>query len=114
MPAVGDAVAGFVSLGMLLLAVQYRVPTRVLGRMVWNVAIDTAVGSVPIVGDVFDFVWKSNERNFELLMRHRGDLPKTGTLGYWSAVTLLLIAGLAVVALPIALVVWLAHAYFRG
>src|SRR5262245_34310783 len=39
-PAAGDALGGMVSLGMMFLAVQYRVPSPVIGRMVFNVALD--------------------------------------------------------------------------
>jgi hypothetical protein len=108
LPGVGDAVGGFVSLGVLFLAVQYRVPAPIIGRMVANIAVDTAVGGIPVVGDVFDFGWKANERNFELMARHRGDLPRHGApVAYWSSVFALLLLGLICVALPIALVVWL-------
>lgn len=106
-PAVGDAVGGAVSLGMLFLAVQYRVPARVLGVMVFNIAVDTAVGSVPIAGDFFDVVWKANDRNFKLLHRHRADRRARGTLGYWLSVAGLLLLGLLCLAAPIVLVVWL-------
>jgi hypothetical protein len=58
LPGVGDAVSGIVSLSVLFLAVQYRVPSRVIARMVFNVGVDAAVGGIPIVGDVFDFTWK--------------------------------------------------------
>jgi hypothetical protein len=105
-PGVGDAVAGVVSLGVLFLAAQYRVPAPVIGRMVLNVAVDAAVGGIPVLGDVFDFLWKSNDRNFELLMRHRGDLPKRSPLTYWLSVTGLLLLGLLCIAAPIALIVW--------
>lgn len=107
LPAVGDAVGGFVSLGMLFLAVQYRVPTPIIGRMVVNIAVDTVIGGIPIVGDVFDFGWKANERNFELIAMHRGDLPRRTSPRYWLAVIGLLLVGLICVAAPIALVVWL-------
>jgi hypothetical protein len=106
LPGVGDAVSGVVSMGVLFLALQYRVPSPVLRRMVWNVAVDSAVGAIPVVGDVFDFTWKANELNFELLMLHRGDLPKHGSLVYWSSATLFLSLGLIAVAAPIALVIW--------
>jgi hypothetical protein len=43
------------------LAVQYRVPSRVVGRMVFNVAVDAAVGGVLLLGDMFDFVWKATQ-----------------------------------------------------
>ena len=43
--------------------------------MVRNVAIDTAIGSVPIAGDIFDAFFKSNIRNLEILENH---IAKTG------------------------------------
>ena len=111
LPAAGDALAGFVSLGVLFLALQYRVPARVLGQMVWNVSVDAAVGGIPVIGDAFDFVWKANERNFDLLMRHRGDVAKRGSPVYWLACTALILLALAAVVTPIALLVWLALHY---
>jgi hypothetical protein len=113
-PGVGDAVAGVVSLGVLFLAAQYRVPAPVIGRMVLNVAVDAAVGGIPIVGDVFDFVWKSNDRNFELLMLHRGDLPQRSPVTYWLAVLGLLVLGMACIAAPIALIVWCIAHFAQG
>jgi hypothetical protein len=106
-PVVGDAVGGVVSLGVMFLAVQYRVPSRVIGRMVLNVAVDAAFGAIPIVGDVFDFGFKANDRNFKMLMEHRGDLPKRATFGYWLHVSALLLAGLLCIAAPFALIAWL-------
>jgi hypothetical protein len=38
--------------------------------MLGNIAIDGVVGAVPILGDAFDLVWKSNRRNMHLLRRH--------------------------------------------
>jgi hypothetical protein len=108
LPGVGDAVGGFVSLGVLFLAVQYRVPAPIVGRMVVNIAIDSAIGGIPVVGDVFDFGWKANERNFDLMTLHRGDLPqRDAPIAYWFAVVGLLVVGLISAAMPIALVVWL-------
>ena len=105
LPGVGDAVGGFVSLGMLFLAVQYRVPTPIVGRMVVNIGVDSVIGAIPIVGDVFDFGWKANERNFELMALHRGDLPQRhAPIAYWLSVTAWLLLGLLCVAAPIALV----------
>ena len=106
LPGVGDAISGAVSLSVLFLALQYRVPARILGRMVWNVSIDAGVGAIPVVGDIFDFTFKANELNFELLMLHRGDLPKHGTVIYWLTASLFLLLGLVAVAAPIGLVVW--------
>jgi len=48
-------------------AIKLGVPRRVLLRMVANLGLDTLVGAVPIVGDVFDIAWKANKRNVALL-----------------------------------------------
>ena len=45
-------------------------PRLTLVRMAANIVLDTAVGSVPVAGDVFDAAWKSNTRNLDLLERH--------------------------------------------
>ncbi|MDI5935621.1 DUF4112 domain-containing protein [Halomonas kalidii] len=42
-------------------------PARVLARMVLNVALDTLVGAIPILGDVFDVAFKANLRNVRLM-----------------------------------------------
>lgn len=38
--------------------------------MAANIAIDTIVGAVPIIGDLFDAGWKGNQRNLAILERH--------------------------------------------
>ena len=43
---------------------------HLIGRMLGNIAIDGVVGAVPLLGDAFDLVWKSNRRNLYLLRRH--------------------------------------------
>jgi hypothetical protein len=45
-------------------------PASVILRMVLNIGIDTLIGAVPMLGDVFDFGWKSNTRNVALLDRY--------------------------------------------
>jgi hypothetical protein len=68
-PAVGDTTTSLVSLYILASAVRYRVPKITLLRMGVNIAIDYLMGSVPVVGDLFDAYWKSNKMNVELLKR---------------------------------------------
>jgi hypothetical protein len=74
--------------------------------MVWNIAVDAAVGSIPIVGDVFDMVWKANDRNFALLNRHRAD-RYARSWRYWLGVSCLVLLGVACVLAPIVRFVWL-------
>lgn len=66
-PGVGDTATTLVSFYILASAVRYRVPKVTILRMALNIAIDYLVGIVPVVGDLFDFAWKSNKMNMELL-----------------------------------------------
>ena len=51
-------------------AVHRGVSRFTLGRIAYNIAIDAILGSIPLVGDVFDAVWKANLRNVALIERH--------------------------------------------
>jgi len=81
-PGLGDIVAGGLGLLIVARAVQRGLPTIVLARMLTNVALDFAIGSVPIIGDAFDLWYKSHARNVALLRRH-ADNPSASTAGQW-------------------------------
>jgi hypothetical protein len=68
LPIGGDVLTGAVQGAIVLIAmVHYRVPRAVAARMATNVLLDIAVGSIPLVGDAFDAVFKANTRNLQLL-----------------------------------------------
>ncbi|MGN6392771.1 MAG: DUF4112 domain-containing protein [Gemmatimonadales bacterium] len=66
-PGIGDLLGGLFSLYIILEAARLGVPRGLLARMGWNVALDTLVGEVPILGDLFDIGFQSNMRNLALL-----------------------------------------------
>ena len=66
-PNVGDTLTTFASFYILLAGVRYGVPKITLLRMAFNIGLDYAVGAIPFVGDAFDFVWKSNQQNMNLI-----------------------------------------------
>ena len=72
-PGVGDSLTALVGLYMLLEARRAGAPGGLLARMLGNVAVDWAVGSVPVLGDLFDFAFKAHRRNADLLRRHLQD-----------------------------------------
>jgi hypothetical protein len=39
-------------------------------RMTANIAVDTAIGAIPFVGDAFDLVWRSNSKNLRIIKKH--------------------------------------------
>ena len=67
-PGAGDVVAAGLSLYIVLESARLGVSFTTLVRMVANVAFDVAVGSIPVVGVLFDAVWKANVRNVELAL----------------------------------------------
>jgi hypothetical protein len=103
-PGAGDAVTGIGSLSLLLLALRRGVPSVVIGRMVINIGIDALLGMIPVVGDVFDFGYKANRRNLELIRRHEGDPLRKPTAGDYALVGLGIALAVLSVLLPIAVV----------
>lgn len=71
LPLGGDAVGGVLSLYVVVEGYRQGVGRRVLARMLGNVVLDVVVGSLPVIGDVFDAVWKTNARNRALVETHR-------------------------------------------
>ncbi len=69
-PGIGDAVTTATSLYIVHQAYQLGAPKHLIVRMLANVALDGFVGAVPVVGDVFDALWRSNRRNMALLRQH--------------------------------------------
>lgn len=66
-PGAGDVVSVGVSVYTILAARRLGYGGRVLGRMALNVLLDFVVGTVPVVGDLADFLLKANQRNVRLL-----------------------------------------------
>lgn len=69
-PVAGSLATALVSAYMVKKAHSLGAPGHVLAKMVGNVALDAAVGSVPVVGPLFDLAMKANRRNVKMLRRH--------------------------------------------
>ncbi|MBI1193055.1 MAG: DUF4112 domain-containing protein [Bacteroidetes bacterium] len=103
-PGLGEGVSLVISGGLVLAMFRHGVSGPLLLRMVGNMALDALVGSIPILGDLFDVAYKANRRNLKLLlMHHEQGKPTKPALPYVVAAALL-IALLPLVF--IALFVW--------
>lgn len=104
-PGIGDLASPFLTLFILWHAAAARVPKIVLARMVLNAAIDALFGVVPVVGDLFDFVWKANDWNLALLERHAvpGSRPSSGDYLF---VLLCAVVVMAAALLPLLALLW--------
>ena len=69
-PGIGDAITG--GLGLYIVARAHRegAPMLMLLKMLWNLAVDTVLGTIPLVGDIFDFAHRANLKNARLLQKH--------------------------------------------
>jgi hypothetical protein len=103
LPGVGDLVFAAVGMYPIFVALRRRMPAIVAARMIRNVAIDLILGAVPVIGDVFDLVFKSHRRNANLLLERHvlGPSPWRD----WAAVLGAVLALVVALALPIALVI---------
>jgi hypothetical protein len=89
LPVVGDWVGGIVGVYVVLASIRHGLPKSVITRMVFNVAVDFMAGSVPVVGDLFDFAWKSNTKNLRLLNKYASG-KRTSVWSDWAWVLILL------------------------
>lgn len=95
-PGAGDLVTALFGLTILYHAFRMRIPTVVVARMTINLALDLAVGLVPVAGDVADIFWKANTRNMALLERHVAvEQPPTRADYVFVGAVVSLLAGLA-------------------
>jgi hypothetical protein len=69
-PVLGDVVTAAMGAYIVWEASNLGMPRWKLWRMAGNVAFDSAVGAIPLVGDVFDFLFRSNTRNLKIVRRH--------------------------------------------
>jgi Domain of unknown function (DUF4112) len=69
-PGLGDALGGALSAFVIYHAARMGASKATLTRMIGNVIVDTVVGGIPLLGDLFDFGWKANTRNLALLEQH--------------------------------------------
>lgn len=67
MPGFGDVAGAVIAAYPLWVGARAGAPPEVLLRMLGNLAVDAVLGAVPILGDIFDFAWKANSRNVQLL-----------------------------------------------
>jgi hypothetical protein len=73
LPIGGDVLTGLVQAALVLVALtHYKVPKHVAARMMANVLIDIGIGSIPLIGDLFDIAFKANTKNLALLQPYRG------------------------------------------
>lgn len=79
-PFGGDILSFLFSAGMVLTMTRHGASGALVGRMLGNIFLDTVVGAVPILGDIFDLFYKANRRNYRLLEAHYAEGKHQGSV----------------------------------
>ncbi|MBA2489292.1 MAG: DUF4112 domain-containing protein [Chloroflexi bacterium] len=102
---------GVIGAYLIIRAWQYGLPRVVIARMMANTAFDLVSGVVPILGDLVDFVYRSNVRNIELFERYVAE-PGRSTRSEWAFFGVLLGVLLVAIVLAVALLGWIISLIF--
>ncbi len=97
-PVVGDLVAAGVSSYIIAEAARMKVPKSVLVRMALNVLVEVIVGAIPFAGDLFDFAFKANVRNIQLLESYLHRPSPTRSHSRWLVAAVILLLALVAAA----------------
>ncbi len=108
-PGYGDVVTYMMSALLILAMLQKGASGKLVMKMIGNAALDMLVGCIPILGSIFDFAYKANDRNVRLFNEYHDEGKHKGTgLGYLLLIIGVLLALLAVsVVIAATVVVWL-------
>lgn len=109
LPGAGDLVGSMLGLYTVTLAFRRRMSPVVISRMLMNLALDSVLGIVPLLGDIVDVGFKANVRNVELLT-DRSQIGGKATAKDWLAVVGAALVFFAVIGLSIYAVVSLIRA----
>jgi hypothetical protein len=99
LPGVGDFVGAVLSLYILYEAARLGTPAHLLARMGGNILVEALAGTIPVVGDLFDFAWQANARNLALIERHHHTAVRPRSSGkMWFMLAVVCVVILATVA----------------
>ncbi|MHC5598281.1 MAG: DUF4112 domain-containing protein [Nostoc sp.] len=116
-PIGGDFLGVMLSSYIILEAARLGVSRATLGKMVLNVIIDGLVGSVPVLGDFFDFAWTANSYNIKLLEDYLKFPSEQKSADRWFIFAVfggLLLIAIVLIALPVILMRMLWNALTGG
>jgi hypothetical protein len=88
-PGLGDIATLGVSGILVSVMVRKGASGMVVVKMMGNTLVDTIIGSIPILGDIFDLKFKANRRNLALLREHYEEGEHEGSA--WPVVIVIMI-----------------------
>ena len=110
-PVFGDLTGFLISGGLLLAMAKKGVSNKLVVLMCINIFLDSTIGAIPVIGQIFDFFFKSNTRNLRLMSEYYTEGKHQG-----SGKNTLIVVGIVLLLLFILLVytLWHVGAWFIG
>jgi hypothetical protein len=105
-PGVGDTISSVIGSYIIIRGLKQKIPKIIIYKMIFNLLVDQLVGMIPFLGDLFDFVYKSNLRNAELFLESMNRPKQAETLS-WISLALVLLIIIIVISAPFALILLL-------
>ncbi len=112
-PGAGDIISGLMGLFLLLRAFQFKLPKIVIVRMLVNSLLDFTIGTIPFLGDAFDFVYKANTRNMQLFHQY-AEAPLKSTNRHWMFIAVVIAAFLGLSFTVLLVMIWAISRLFGG
>ena len=81
-PILGDFVGAVFSTYIMYSGIKMGVSSKVVTKMAANIAIEFMIGWIPVIGDIFDVLWKANKRNVELIENATAEKQINAKLNY--------------------------------
>jgi hypothetical protein len=111
-PGVGEVIGALLSAWIIVGAMRHRVPFLRIFRMVVYVLLDMTLGSVPIAGTIFDWLFEENVINLNALILHRDRTRPPRSFGSIAVAAIAIFAVLLgfsflLMAVLIAAIVWI-------
>lgn len=110
LPGAGDIISFMLSSGLIVMMIRKGASGRALAWMIVNVVLDTTIGSIPIIGDVFDLFFKANRRNLNLFQDHFEEGKYHGSA--WRVVIPILLLFVLVFGGIIIAIVWVLKTFY--
>jgi Domain of unknown function (DUF4112) len=104
LPGAGDAIGAGIGLLGIYAAFRLRAHPVVIARMLLNLAIDSIIGSIPVLGSIIDIFYRAHTRNLKLLRSRDVRVPRASD---WLAVGAAALLFVLALALPIVIVILL-------
>lgn len=111
-PGAGDTFGSLVGLYGVFVALQIGVHPVVVTRMLINLAIDSLIGGIPLLGAIFDLFYRAHVRNLDLIKK-RGSYG-SATAGDWLIVVGAALLFLVALMLPVIVVGLIIAALIRA